>query len=327
MSEGNVLVLAEHSEGVLRKVTLSAVAFARQVAELTGGEVIGLVMGSGVEDVAHELARAGVDRVALVDDETFADCLAESYAPAVSVMASEHSAYIVCGAASMQGKDVLPRISAQLGAGMVSDVTKVWADDGELRYQRPMWAGNIMATVACDGDPVVVSVRTTAFDPAAVGDEEAPMMAWELSVPSEVSTHISFDRVKSERPDLNDAAVIISGGRGLKSAENFAMLEELADLFEGAVGASRAAVDSGMAPNDWQIGQTGKIVAPDLYFAVAISGAIQHLAGMKGSKTIVAINKDPEAPIFQVADYGLVADAFNAVPELNEKIRGLRSDG
>ena len=323
---GNILVVAEHRDGKLRKVTYPVITFAREVKAAEGGEVIGLVLGSNAAGVADDLAKHGVDRVVLVEDPSFDTYLAESYAPATSALARELGADLVCASASIQGKDFLPRVAAELEAGMAADIIEVAAVDGELRFKRPMWAGNVLAITAIDTPVKVVSVRSTAFEAPAEG-AAAPVETRQTSAATELSKHVGFETVQSERPDLNDASVIISGGRGLKSAENFQMLEELADLFGGAVGASRAAVDSGMAPFEWQIGQTGKIVAPDLYVAVAISGAIQHLAGMKGSKTIVAINKDPEAPIFQVADYGLVADAFKVVPELNEKIAAIQAEG
>lgn len=328
-SNGNILVVAEHLNGELRKVTLPTITFAQSLKEELSGELIGLVLGSGVDDVARQMSMYGFDRVIYVDDPSFHHALAESYAPAVSEIAREVGAGLVCGAASMEGKDYLPRVASELGAGMVSDCTAAWsegADSPGLRFKRPMWAGNIIATVAVSTPVAVVSVRNTAFEPATPSGQ-ASVETRQMSKNSPVSQYLSFEAVHSERPDLTDASTVISGGRGLREAENFKMLEKLADLLGGAIGASRAAVDSGMAPNELQIGQTGKIVAPDLYVAIAISGAIQHLAGMKSSKTIVAINKDPEAPIFQVADYGLVADAFTAVPELTQKIEAIKAAG
>jgi len=319
---GNILVVAEHSEGELRKVSLATVTFAKEAAAIAGGDIIGLVLGSGQRAVADEFASYGLSSVVYVDDPSFENFLAESYAPAVLDIANEVGASGICIPASMQGKEYGPRLAGELEAGMIGDAIGV-VDDGGLRFKRPMWAGNIIATIAVDSPKWVATVRPTAFDGAEKG-AAGSVEEKQLSKPSDLSRFESFERVVSERPDLNDADVIVAGGRGLKSAEGFKLMEELADLFGGAVGASRAACDSGMAPHDWQIGQTGKIVAPDLYFAVAISGAIQHLAGMKGSKVIVAINKDAEAPIFQVADYGLVADAFKVVPELNEKVRAAK---
>jgi electron transfer flavoprotein alpha subunit len=322
---GIALVVAEHLNGKLRKVTLSAVSFAQEYVAITGGEVVGLVLGSGAGAVAEELAVYGVSRVILADDANFENPLAESYAPAVVSVARSLEAELICGPASMVGKDYLPRVADALEAGMVADAVAVWDDEGSLRFRRPMWAGNVLAEICVETAVVVATVRPTAYDAPPAGDA-APVEAGDVTGRSDVSRFHKLEQVVSERPDLNDADIIVSGGRGLRSAENFGMITDLADVLGAGVGASRAAVDSGMAPNDWQVGQTGKIVAPDLYFAIAISGAIQHLAGMKGSKTIVAINKDPEAPIFQVADYGLVADAFKVVPELIEALKVVKAE-
>ncbi len=319
----NVLVVAEHLDGALRKVTRSVITFARDAAELTGGDVDVLLLGSDVDAVAEELAQYGVSRVLYANDSAYANYLAENYAPAIAAAAEETDAAIVCAPASTTGKDLLPRVAASLEAGMVSDAISVSDDDG-LKFRRPLWAGNVITTVEVVTPVKVVSVRTTDFDAAEPSGDATPVESFDPGVaPSETAEFVSFDQVKSERPELTDAEVVVAGGRGLRSGENFEMIMDLADTLGGAVGASRAAVDSGYAPNDWQIGQTGKVVAPQLYFAVAISGAIQHLAGMKGSQNIVAINTDPDAPIFQVSDYGLVADAFEAVPELTEKLQKL----
>lgn len=318
----NVLVLAEHMNGKLRKMTLSTVTFARQAAALTGGQVYVLVLGQGVADIVAEAATSGADKVFFEDSPAFGSYLAENYAPAVVKVAQAQGVTLLCAPSSTFGKDLLPRVAAKLNAGMVSDAISIW-NDGGLRFKRPLWAGNVITTVEVTTPVKAVTVRTTEFEPLA---PSAPCATEAVSTGVQaVSTaqFMSFEQVKSERPELTDAAVIVAGGRGLKSADNFGMIMELADSLNGAVGASRAAVDSGYAPNDWQIGQTGKVVAPNLYFAVAISGAIQHLAGMKGSKCIVAINTNPEAPIFQVADYGLVADAFEVIPALTQKIKAL----
>ncbi len=316
-----ILVIAEHLEGKLKGATLSALGFANQAAEIEEGEVVGLVLGSGVDDVATELA-GHVGKVVYIDDPSFANYLAESYAPAVAAVAGELDAEIIATAATTTGKDFLPRAAALVDGGMVSDVIAVYDDDDEggIAYKRPVLSGNLIECVASDADVTCVTVRQTAFDPVAGGVGGSVDKRSGGVTAAEGAEFVAFHLVKSDRPDLTEADVVVAGGRGLKSADGFHMLEVFADQLGAALGASRAAVDSGYAPNDWQIGQTGKIVAPNLYFAVAISGAIQHLAGMKGSKTIVAINKDPEAPIFQVADYGLVADAFNVVPELTEKL-------
>jgi electron transfer flavoprotein alpha subunit len=315
-----ILVVADHLEGVLKNATLPTVGFAKAAAAISGSTVVGLVLGSGADGVAETFAKY-VDRVIYIDDAAYGNYLAESYAPAVAAVAKEVGAVIVAGPSTTTGKDYLPRAAARLDAGFVSDVIAVFEHDGAPAYKRPIWAGNLIERVASSADVTVVTVRTTNFEAApatAAGKVEKRSGGASKSGTAEF---LSFEQVKSDRPALTDASVVVSGGRGLKSAEAFGIIEDLADTLGGAVGASRAAVDSGYAPNDWQVGQTGKIVAPGLYIAVAISGAIQHLAGMKGSKTIVAINKNGEEPIFQVADYGLVADAFAAVPELTAKIK------
>ena len=317
----NVLVVAEHVDGQLRKVTRSAITFAHETSELTGGDVTVLLLGSGVDDIAEELAGYGVDRVLYADDPAFDQYLPENYAPAIVAGAEEVDATVVTAAGSTQGRDLMPRVAAHLDAGMISETIDVFDDDG-IKFRRPLWADNVITTVEVTTPKTVVTVRTTDFAAAESSGDTASVDAFDPGIEaSEDVEFVSFDKVESERPELTDAEVVVAGGRGLKSGENFEMIMELADTFGGAVGASRAAVDSGYAPNDWQIGQTGKVVAPKLYFAIAISGAIQHLAGMKGSKNIVAINTDPEAPIFEVCDYGLVMDAFDAVPELTEKLQ------
>jgi electron transfer flavoprotein alpha subunit len=315
-----ILVVADHLEGVLKNATLPTVGFAKAAAAVSGSTIVGLVLGSGADGVAEAFAKY-VDRVIYIDDSAYANYLAESYAPAVAAVAKEVGAVIVAGASTTTGKDYLPRAAARLDAGFVSDVIAVFEHDGAPAYKRPIWAGNLIERVASSADVTVVTVRTTNFEaaPATAGGKVEKRTGGASK--SGAAEFVSFEQVKSDRPALTDASVVVSGGRGLKSAEAFGIIEDLADTLGGAVGASRAAVDSGYAPNDWQVGQTGKIVAPNLYIAVAISGAIQHLAGMKGSKTIVAINKNGEEPIFQVADYGLVADAFAAVPDLTSKIK------
>ncbi|MFB6263194.1 MAG: electron transfer flavoprotein subunit alpha/FixB family protein [Bradymonadaceae bacterium] len=318
----DVLVVAEIQAGEIRKATYSVLTFGREAAEATGGDLHLLVLSDDPEPYADELAAYGADRVWTVAHEDLESYVAETYAPVVAEVAAEIDAEIVAAASSAQGSDYLPRVAQQLEAGMVTNAMDVWQEEGELKFKRPMWSSSIFKTLRVETSPKVASVRTTDFDDASAGDDAAPVEAFDVEVATPESVdHLGLELVQSERPELTDADVVISGGRGLESAEAFDMLEELADLFGGAVGASRAAVDSGYAPSDWQIGQTGKVVAPQLYVAIAISGAIQHLSGMKGSKYIVAINTDPEAPIFDVADYGLVEDAFQAVPELNDKLR------
>lgn len=316
----NVLVVAEHQDGKLRKVTLPTITFGAKTAEIVGGELSVLVLGHGVESVAQEVAQyQGVSKVIYADSAALQNYTAEGYAPVVAQVAEQVDAEVIAAASSAQGADYLPRVAVALEAGMVTNAIAV-SDDGGPKFQRPMLSGSVLETVEVLTARKVVGVRSTDFDEAQTGGSAA-VETVQLGEARDDVEFVSLDLVKSERPDLADADVVVAGGRGLKSADGFNMLEDLADLLGGAVGASRAAVDSGYAPTETQIGQTGKVVAPNLYFAIAISGAIQHLSGMKGSKTIVAINKDPDAPIFQVADYGLVADAFEAVPEINQKLK------
>lgn len=316
----NVLVVAEHLDGKLRKITLPVLTFAKHAAAISGGEVYVLVLGNGIDGVAAEAAQYGAAKVLYANSAAFENYIAETYTPAIVKAAKATNSTLVCSPSSTSGKDFLPCVAAKLDAGMVSDAIEVF-DDGGMKFRRPLWAGNVITTVDVTTPVKVISVRPTDFDAPEAG-AACPVESFDagVSLPDNAE-FVNFDQVKSERPELADAKIVISGGRGLKSGENFQMIMDLADLLGGAVGATRAAVDSGYAPNDWQIGQTGKVIAPDLYVAVAVSGAIQHLAGMKGSKTIVAINKDADAPIFQVADYGIVGDAFAIVPELTEKLK------
>ena len=281
------------------------------------------VLGHGIDGIVEEVANYGADKVHYVDDASLEEYLAETFAPVIAELAESVDAEIVAAASSAQGTDFLPRVAAALDAGMVTNAVDVWEEGGNLRFKRPMLSGSVLEIVEVGTSRKVAGVRTTDFDDAPAADSASPIEKVDVTADAGGAEFVDLELVKSERPELTDADVVISGGRGLKSAEAFEMLEELADLFGGAVGASRAAVDSGYAPTDWQIGQTGKVVAPNLYVAIAISGAIQHLSGMKGSKTIVAINKDEEAPIFQVADYGIVDDAFDVVPELTEKLKDM----
>jgi electron transfer flavoprotein alpha subunit len=305
------LVLAEHDNATLKASTRNVVTAATQAA----GAVDVLVAGSGCAAVAAQAgAIAGVGKVLLADAPHLADGLAENVAPQLLALLGGYTH--VFAPASSYGKNILPRVAALRDCAQVSDAIAVLAPD---TYARPIYAGNAVATVQC-ADPVIfVTVRPTNFAPA--GDAgPAPVEAVSAVADSGKSRFVGRAVAKSDRPELQGAKIVVSGGRALGSAENFQLLEKLALRLNAALGASRAAVDAGYAPNDWQVGQTGKIVAPQLYFAIGISGAIQHLAGMKDSKVIVAINKDPDAPIFQVADYGLVADLFQAVPELLEKL-------
>jgi electron transfer flavoprotein alpha subunit len=321
---GNVVVVAEHLHGKFPKTTLVSVSAGKEAARHTGGKCIAAVLGQGIDALASELAEYGVDVVA-VDGAPFAHYLADAYTAALADVAKQKDAEIVVAAATAMGKDLLPRLAARLGAAMASEVTAIV--DAKT-FKRPMYAGNAIATVVAEGSPRVVSVRTTAFDAAAKNAQKGTV---EKATVTPDAAHarmqfVEFAETKSDRPVLTEASIVCSGGRGLKNGENFTIyLEPLCDALGAAMGASRAAVDAGFVPNDLQVGQTGKVVAPSLYIAVGISGAIQHLAGMKDSKVIVAINKDEEAPIFQIADYGLVADLFKAVPELTEEVKKLMS--
>ncbi len=318
----SVLVFAEHQHGKFPKTTLVALAAGQELAAKSGGKCAACVLGSGVDALASDLAGYGVP-VYAADGNAFEHYLADAYAMGVAEIAKAKGADTIVGAATAQGKDLLPRVAARLGAGMASDVVAI---NGDGSLQRPMYAGNVSATVSIETPAKVLSVRTTAFDPAP----KAAGGAVEKVTPSLDAARctmkfVGFNETKSDRPVLTEASIVVSGGRGLKNGENFQIvLAPLVDALGAAMGASRAAVDAGFVPNDLQVGQTGKVVAPQLYVAVGISGAIQHLAGMKDSKIIVAINKDEEAPIFQVADYGLVADLFKAVPELTDAVTKLK---
>lgn len=306
------LVWVEHEGGVLKDATLPAVTAASKL-----GEVHLLVAGQGVGGVAEAAAKIpGVGKVHVADDAALANALAENVAPLVADLMGSHDAFVA--PATSNGKNIAPRVAALLDVMQISDILSVESED---TFTRPTYAGNAIATVQSSDAKKVITVRTTAFEKAAreggSGTVEAVSSKGDVGLSSFVGAEIS----KSERPELTSAKVIVSGGRALQNGENFhAIIEPLADKLGAAVGASRAAVDAGYVPNDYQVGQTGKIVAPEVYIAVGISGAIQHLAGMKDSKTIIAINKDEEAPIFQVADIGLVGDLFKIVPELTGKL-------
>ena len=321
----DILVVVEHQDGVFKKTTLSTITAAKAYSGLFGGEVDALVLGDGIAAVSDAVAAGGVRKVISCEGPGFAKYLAVTYAPAVAQVVKEKGYGAVFAPASTFGKDFMPRLSGLIDAPLASDIVGIAKEGDKLRVQRPMYAGNAIATVEMTGSPLLFTVRQTAFEPATAAAAKAPVEKVSVAAEAGGSAFVSRQETKSERPELTDARVIVSAGRGIKAQENFKMVEELADLFHAAIGASRAAVDAGWAPNDWQVGQTGKIVAPELYFALGISGAIQHLAGMKDSKVIVAINKDEEAPIFQVADYGLVADLFKAVPELIAEIRKAKS--
>jgi electron transfer flavoprotein alpha subunit len=301
------LVIAEHDNATLKGSTLNTVTAAAQC----GGEVHVLVAGHNAGAAAEAASKiAGVAKVLLADAPQFADGLAENVAEQVLALATDYSH--ILAPATAYGKNILPRVAAKLDVGQISEITKVDAPD---TFERPIYAGNAIATVQSTDAIKVITVRTTGFDAAAAGGSAA---IENVAAAADVgkSAFVSRELATSDRPELTAAKIIVSGGRGMGSGDNFKILEPLADKLGAAMGASRAAVDAGYVPNDWQVGQTGKIVAPQLYIAVGISGAIQHLAGMKDSKVIVAINKDPEAPIFSVADYGIVGDLFEIVPQL-----------
>jgi len=316
----NVLVVAEVAEGKLKKTTHSAITFAQQAAAALGGSFSILLMGAGAAGAAAEAQGFGAAKIIVVDDASLKNYVAERFAPTVAKIGGDFG--VIVGTASAYGKDLLPRVAARLNAGFASDITELLPNGGKLEYKRPMFAGNAFGICSITTAIQVVSVRQSAFAAAESKGGTSPVENAAYAGPSKAAERVefvSYDQVKSARPELAEAKVVVSGGRALKEKFN-QVLDPLADTLGAAMGASRAACDAGYAPSDLQVGQTGKIVAPQLYFAIGISGAIQHLAGMKGSKVIVAINKDAEAPIFQVADYGLVADLFTAVPELTKAI-------
>jgi electron transfer flavoprotein alpha subunit len=307
----SILVFAEHDNSSLKADTLKTVAAAQAI----GGDIHILVAGSNCADVASEAAKVnGVSKVFVADNAAYEHQLAENVSLLVTELAADYDH--ILATALTTGKNFMPRVAALLDVAQISDIIAVESAD---TFVRPIYAGNAIATVQSLDNKKVITVRSTGFDPVAT-DGSAEVVNLDSVTDAGISSHVSDEISKSERPDLGAAGIVISGGRGMQNGDNFKLLEGIADKLGAAIGASRAAVDAGFVPNDMQVGQTGKIVAPDLYIAVGISGAIQHLAGMKDSKVIVAINKDPEAPIFQVADYGLVADLFDALPELESKL-------
>jgi electron transfer flavoprotein alpha subunit len=317
-----VLVFLETQAGKLRKASLSAVTLARQAAEHHGGAVVGVIMGAGVAEAAREAAQF-VPKVLVVDAPALKDPLAETYAQVCARAATTEQATLVCATATAIGKDVLPRVAALLDCGMASDVVAL---EGARKFKRPMVAGNALAHIEVATPIVVATVRQTEFAPATALPAPGQVVALDPgTLDAKGAQVLGVHATKSARPELTEARVVVSGGRGMREGKNFEVLGQLADLLGGAMGASRAACDAGMVPNDLQVGQTGKVVAPELYIAVAISGAIQHLAGMKGSKVIVAINKAGDAPIFQVADYGLVGTWEQTIEPLIEEIKKLKA--
>ena len=312
----SVLVVAEHDNLALKPATLHAVTAAAEIAEKAGSDVHILVAGKDCRAIAEAAAQiAGVAKILLADDDALDHGLAENWAPLLVRLAAGYSH--VLAPATTSGKNLMPRVAALLDVMQISDISAVVSPD---TFVRPIYAGNALATVQSRDAIKIITVRGTAFAPAAAGGGSALIETVAPTGSAGLSEFVRAELSKSERPELTSARVIISGGRGMQSGDNFHLLEKVADKLGAAVGASRAAVDAGFVPNDYQVGQTGKIVAPELYVAVGISGAIQHLAGMKDSKVIVAINKDDEAPIFQIADYGIVGDLFKILPELDEEL-------
>ncbi len=308
----SVLVIAEHDNSSIKPATLNTIAAAQKI----GGDIHVLVSGKGCGAAAEQAAKAaGVTKVLVADSDSQADHLAENMAAQILAVAKDYG-HILAPATSV-GKNVMPRVAAKLDVAQISDIIGVESAD---TFTRPIYAGNVIATVQSADSVKIITVRTTAFDPVGAEGGSASIENLSAVADSGKSSFVNREVAKSDRPELTAAGTIVSGGRGMGSADNFEILNPLADKLNAAIGASRAAVDAGYAPNDWQVGQTGKIVAPQLYMAFGISGAIQHLAGMKDSKVIVAVNKDPEAPIFGVADYGLVGDLFDVVPQLTEKL-------
>jgi electron transfer flavoprotein alpha subunit len=314
------LILIEHDRQQVKRPALHAITLARQL----GGEYALLVLGNGLDGIAASLASYGASAVLVADDPALVEPLADRYAAVIAEAARKGSAKTILGASSTFSKDVLPRAAALLDAPMVTDVVAIEKMDGSISYRRPINAGSMFAMVKVEGDRRVLTVRATAFEPPDADAAPCPIKRFEFdaaSLPNGMR-FVSREVRKSDRPDLTEARVVVSGGRPLKDRETFERLVGgLADALGGAIGATRAAVDAGMASNDYQIGQTGKVVAPELYIALGISGAIQHLAGIKDSRVIVAINKDPDAPIFQMATYALVGDLYQIVPQLIESIR------
>jgi electron transfer flavoprotein alpha subunit len=312
----SVLVVAEHDNRALKPATLHAVTAASEIAKAAGSDVHILVAGKECRPAAEAAAQvAGIAKVLLADDAAYDHGIAENWAPLIVKLAANYSH--VLAPATTFGKNLMPRVAALLDVMQISDISAV---EGPDTFVRPIYAGNALATVQSKDKIKIITVRGTAFAPAAATGGSAPIEAVEGTGSAGMTEFKGAELSKSERPELTSARVIVSGGRGMQSGDNFHLLEKVADKLGAAVGASRAAVDAGFVPNDYQVGQTGKIVAPELYIAVGISGAIQHLAGMKDSKVIVAINKDEEAPIFQIADYGLVGDLFKILPELDEEL-------
>lgn len=314
MAKG-VMIVAEQRDGALRKISLELASTARKLADQTGDEVSAILLGSGIEGLAAELGKFGVDKVFVGDNAAMEPYITEAHAAVVAKVVKENDPAILLLGASVQGKDLSARVAAKLATGLATDCTEVKLDGGKLVCTRPMYAGKCFGEVISTATPAMASLRPNVF-PAAENAKAGAVVKVDAAVEAQKSKVLEVQKDTSGKVDLTEANVIVSGGRGMKGPEGFGILEELADVLKGTVGASRAAVDAGWKPQKDQVGQTGKVVSPNLYIACGISGAIQHLAGMSSSKCIVAINKDAEAPIFTKADYGVVDDLFKVVPEL-----------
>lgn len=317
----SVCIIAEHQNGKIKKSTLNAITFGREAAEKLAAEFCLIVIGHDISGVADALKNFGAARIILADAPDLANYTAETWSYVAAEAAGKHDAVLVGMASGTTGKDMMPRVAVKLAAGMGSDII---AFDGTA-FKRGMWAGNALATIDITTPVKVVTIQATAFAAAEPVTGESVLEPITVSLPQTKTRFVEMRETVSQRPDPTEAAVVVTGGRGVNGAENFKIIERLADVLGGAVGATRAAVDAGWVPNDLQIGQTGKMVAPDLYIAAGLSGSIQHQAGMKNSKVIVAINKDVEAPIFQIADFGIVSDLFKVIPEMSELLSKERS--
>jgi electron transfer flavoprotein alpha subunit len=319
-----ILVFAEQRDGNIKKSSFEAISEGKRLAEQLGGEVIGGIIGSGIENIAGTLAHYGANKVLISDDPQLKTYSTEGYTTAFTEMIKKEQPSVVLISASAMGKDLAPRVAQKIGAGLASDCTKIEIEQGRLLITRPMYAGKVYAKVVIKTDPQMATLRPNVF-PALPADTSKSASIEKISV-SGLNIKAKVKEIVASsggKVDLTEASIIVSGGRGMKGPENFKMLEELADVLGGVVGASRAVVDAGWRPHEDQVGQTGKVVSPNLYIACGISGAIQHLAGMSSSKCIVAINKDPDAPIFKVADYGIVGDIFEIIPQFTQEAKKL----
>lgn len=328
---GNInLVFAEIRDGSVKKVTFEMLGKAKEIARVNSGEIGVILVGSNITNLTEQIGAYGADKVFVVDNELLKDYRTESYAKVVSEIVKKHSANILFLAASSQGKDLAARLSARLNAGLATDCTKIEIVDGKILITRPVYAGKANVLLHINSEISLATIRPNSFSlPPRDENKKAEIINETVAQEeSEIRTKVKeFIKVMSSRPELTEAEIIVSGGRGMKGPENYPLIEELADLLGAAVGASRASVDAGWRPHSDQVGQTGKTVSPNLYIACGISGAIQHLAGMSSSKYIVAINKDADAPIFKIANYGIVGDLFKVVPAMIEEVKKLKAEG